>query len=444
MSTTTGTTTTTPGTAGTIPTRRASPPGPPRLTDEAGRRRALAAMRRRATGLLIAMTVVFVVARGAEEGGAAWIGYVRATAEAAMIGGLADWFAVTAMFRHPLGLPIPHTAIIPSRKDQIGRSLGEFLQANFLSGPVVAERVLASRPGERLAEWLARPGSAEIVARHAADALVAVTGGLDDEEINTALQDLVVARLRAAPVAPLAGRLLGAVTQDGSHQEVFDGLLRGIDRYLVEEQPHLRQRLAQESPWWVPEPVDDRIFEKIFGGLRAFLAEVVADPHHEVRARLDERLAQLVERLQADPEMIARGEDFKEELLAHPALREWTSSLWADLKRTIAEQAVDPASMLRQRLASAVTAVGERLASDPALQARVDAGLARFAAYVLDEYADDLSEIIRQTVERWDAGVVTDQLEILLGRDLQFIRINGTVVGGLVGLVLYAVSEAIA
>ena len=356
--------------------------GPPRLTDEAGRRRALAAMRRRATGLLVVMTVVFVVARSAEEGGGAWIGYVRATAEAAMIGGLADWFAVTAMFRHPLGIPIPHTAIIPNRKDQIGRSLGEFLQANFLSGPVVAERVARLPPrGSAWPSGSPGPGSAEIVARHAADALVAVTGGLDDEEIQTALQDLVVARLRAAPVAPLAGRLLGAVTEGGRHHELFDGLLRGIDRYLVEEQRPPAAALRRRSRR---------------GGFRSRSTTASSRRSSAGCGRSSPRSSPIPTTRSAaastsgwpssssgsrhDPELIARGEAFKEELLAHPALREWTSSLWADVKRTIAEQAVDPASLLRQRLESAVTAVGERLASDPALQARVDAGLARFAA----------------------------------------------------------------
>ena len=217
----------------------------PALADEAGRRRQLAIMRRRATGLLLAMTIVFVVARLAEEDGATWIGYVRATAEAAMVGGLADWFAVTALFRHPLRVPIPHTAIIPSRKDQIGASLGEFLQANFLSGPIVAERVLAARPGARLAEWLARPGSAETVARHAADALVAVTGALRDEEVQAAIEDLVVARLRATPVcAARRASALGAVTEGGRHHELVDTALRGFDRYLVEQHDDLRARFG--------------------------------------------------------------------------------------------------------------------------------------------------------------------------------------------------------
>jgi uncharacterized membrane-anchored protein YjiN (DUF445 family) len=333
--------------------------------------------------------------------------------------------------------------VIPNRKDQIGRSLGEFLQANFLSGPVVADRLVASRPGARLAEWVGLPGSAATVGRHTADAIVAVTGALDDEEIQTAIEDLVVSRLRDAPVAPLAGRALARLTEGGRHNDVLDSVLRGFDRYLVEQQEQLRARFGNESPWWVPEAIDDRIFEKLHGALRGFVAEVVASPHHEVRAHLDSRLAELVVKLQEDPAMIARGEALKDELLAQRAFREWTSSMWSDAKAAIATQASDPSSPLRQRLESAVTAVGERLAADPALQARVDAGLARLAAYVLDEYADELSEIIRQTVERWDASVVTGQLELLLGRDLQFIRINGTVVGGLVGLVLYAVSQAI-
>ena len=401
-------------------------------------------MRRRATGLLVVMTVVFVVARIAEEDGGTWVGYVRATAEAAMVGGLADWFAVTALFRHPLGIPIPHTAIIPTRKDQIGRSLGEFLQANFLSGPVVAERLLGVAPGARLAEWLGRPGSAAIVARHAADAIVAITDALDDDEVRGAIEDLVVSRLRAAPVAPLAGRLLGAVTEGGRHHELLDSLLRGFDQYLVERERRpagpLRPGVAV-----VGARVDRR----------PHLREAPRRParlRRRGRRRSPPRAARAPRRpagrahppaCSTTPTCIARGEAFKEELLAHPALREWTASLWTDAKQAIADQAADPDSPLRQRLESAVTAVGERLATDPALQARVDGGLARLASYVLDEYADDLDEMIQPTVERWDPGVVTGQLELLLGRDLQFIRINGTVVGGLVGLVLHAVSQAI-
>lgn len=413
------------------------------LVDEAGRRRQLRQMRRRATGLLLAMTVVFVLARSAEEGGAGWIGYLRATAEAAMVCGLADWFAVTALFRHPLGVPIPHTAIVPARKDQIGRSLGEFLHANFLSGPIVSERVLAAAPGERVAEWLARPGSCATVARHTADALVAVTGALRDDEVHAAIEDLVASRLRSTPVAPIASRFLALATEDGRHHELVDAALRGFDRFLIDEHDQLRSRFGNESPWWVPESIDDRIFEKLHGGLRGFIAEVVGDPSHELRAHLDERLAELVVRLRSDPALIARGEELKEELLAHPELRAWTASVWADAKEALARQAADPESQLRQRLEAAVAGLGERLAGDAALRAKVDGGLSRLAGYVLDEYSDTLAEIIASTVERWDPSVVTTQLELLLGRDLQFIRINGTVVGGAIGLVLHTVSQRI-
>jgi uncharacterized membrane-anchored protein YjiN (DUF445 family) len=415
----------------------------PRLSNEAARRQALTTMRRRATGMLVLMTVVFVVARLAEDDGGAWVGYVRATAEAAMVGGLADWFAVTALFRHPLGVPIPHTAVIPNRKDQIGASLGQFLQANFLSGPVVADRVQAARPGARIAEWLARPGSAATVARHIADALVAASDAMDDEEVHGAIEDLVVSRLRTTPVAPVTGRLLGSVTEGGRHHELVDAALRGTDRYLVEHHEELRGRFGQESPWWVPESIDDRVFEKLVGGLRGFIAEVVADPHHGLRAELDARLADLIERLQHDPDLIARGEAIKEELLGHPELRTWTASLWTDAKATLAAQAADPASSLRIRLEKAVASFGDRLASDTALQGKVDSGLSRLAGYVLDEYSETLSDVILSTVERWDPSVVTGQLELLLGPDLQYIRINGTVVGGMIGFLLHAFAQAI-
>ncbi len=400
-------------------------------------------MRRRATGLLALMTVVFIVARAAEEGGEAWVGYVRAMAEAAMVGGLADWFAVTALFRYPLGIPIPHTAIIPSRKDQIGRSLGEFLQANFLSGPVVAERIVAAHPGERLAEWLQRPGSPETVARHAADALAALSGAMRDDEVHGAVSELVMSRLEQVELAPVAGKVLSVATEDGRHQEVLDSLLRGFDRLLVDQRDDLRSRFDRESPWWVPEALDGRIFEKLYKGLRGFLAEVVDDPKHELRGHLDERLRAFAHDLQHDPELRARGEELKLEMLAHPALRGWTASMWADAKAALAEQALDPESTLRRRLSGAAESLGERLVEDPALRAKVDDALARFAAYVLDEYADTLSEMIESTVERWDPEVVTGQLELLLGRDLQFIRINGTVVGGFIGLVLHATGQVI-
>jgi uncharacterized membrane-anchored protein YjiN (DUF445 family) len=425
-------------TATAMPPRAAPVVG---LADEVERRRQLATMRRRATALLVAMTVVFVVARMAEDEGATWVGYVRATAEAAMVGGLADWFAVTALFRHPLGVPIPHTAIVPARKDQIGRSLGQFLQANFLSGPIVEERVLASSPGARLAEWLGRPGSPATVARHLADGLVALSGALRDDEVQGAIEDLVVTRLRDTPVAPIAGRFLGAATAEGRHHELVDAALRGFDKYLIDEREVLRGRFGQESPWWVPESIDDRMFEKLHGGLRGFIREVVDDPRHELRDHLDARLAELATRLREDPALIARGEELKAELLEHPELRAWTASLWSDAKASLALQAADPDSPLRVRLERAVEGFAERLAEDAALQAKIDAGLSRFAGYVLDEYAGTLSEIIESTVERWDPGVVTDQLELLLGRDLQFIRINGTLVGGLIGLFLHTVSQ---
>jgi uncharacterized membrane-anchored protein YjiN (DUF445 family) len=411
--------------------------------DDIGKRQQLVVMRRRATGLLVVITIVFVVARLAEDDGGTWVGYLRATAEAAMVGGLADWFAVTAMFRHPLGIPIPHTAIIPTRKDQIGRSLGRFLQANFLTGTVVSERLVASRPSARLAEWVARPGNAATVARHAADAITASLDAMGEDEVRGAIEDLVVSRLRATPLAPIAGRVLEGVTEGGRHHELLESMLKGLDTVLVEQKEQFRGRFGKESPWWVPESIDDRIFEKLYSGLRGFLAEVVNDPAHELRGELDTRLAKLADDLQHEPEMQARGEQLEDELLTDPAIRSWTASMWADVRRSLHEQAADPASPLRTRLERGVLALGERLGSDAALQARFDGGVARLASYVLDEYAGTLDDMITTTVERWDPVVVTSQLEVLLGRDLQFIRINGTLVGGLIGLGLHAVSEAI-
>jgi len=397
-------------------------------------------MKGRATGLLVVVTIVFVVARALEHRHGA-LGYVRATAEAAMVGALADWFAVTALFKHPLGLPIPHTAIIPTRKDQIGESLGEFVQENFLSTEVVAEKLRSTSIAHRIARWLGEDDHAQDLSANLAAAVVGVADVLRDEEVQGALEHAVVSRVRATPIAPLAGRVLDVMTANDRHQELFDAAIRNVTQLLEERRETFRSTFARESPWWVPEPIDERIFDKIFNGVRGLLGDMLNDPRHEVRMHFDQRVRQLVVDLKSSPELEAKGEELKEELLAHPAVRAWTASLWSDLKASLARQSVDPDSELRRRIERAVVQLAHTLRDDPSLASKVDRWIEQVVLYVVGQYRGEIAELISGTVRKWDADETSERIELQIGKDLQFIRINGTVVGGLVGLVIYAVGQ---
>jgi uncharacterized membrane-anchored protein YjiN (DUF445 family) len=393
-----------------------------------------------ATSLLVAAAIVYVVARTSEDR-APWVGYVRATAEAAMVGALADWFAVTALFRHPLGIPIPHTAIIPERKDQIGRSLGEFVQGNFLSADVLGGRLTDIDVAGTLGRWLSRPANAARGADVVADAFKGAVEVLDDRDVQGALEHLVEHRVRATPLAPLVGRAIEIAIDGGHHHALLDSVLTGLRTFLIDNRASLRARLEQESPWWIPEPIDDRIFNKIFEGVQSFLHDVGVDSDHDVRRGIDERLLALVERLQTDPELVAKGEELKREVLDHPEIRRWLNSLWGELKGALLEGASDPDGELRRRLASALQRLGERLTTDSSLRARVDDWVQRAVVHLASHYRDEVSDLIATTVEQWDADTTSRRLELQVGRDLQFIRINGTVVGGLAGLAIYTVGQ---
>jgi uncharacterized membrane-anchored protein YjiN (DUF445 family) len=421
----------------------------PRVTDalvvaapaDVERRRGLVRMKAVATGLLIAVAIVFLVARAVEDDAGAWVGYVRAFSEAAMVGALADWFAVTALFRHPLGVPIPHTAIIPNRKDQIGRSLGEFVQGNFLTHEVLVERVRGLHAGSRLGPWLGDPDNAERVTAVAADVLHATLEISDDRDVQSALEHAVVERVRATPVAPLLGRAIDLAIEGGHHERLLDAVLVGVREFLEENRSVLRARLEQESPWWIPEPIDERIFTKIYSGVHRFLEDVGGHPEHEVRRSIEQRIATLADRLRDDPVLIAKGEELKEELLDHPDVRAWLSSLWAELKRSLLSASADPNSALRQRFVASTIRFGERLQRDRELSGKIDRWLERAVTYLVDNYRGEVAELISSTVARWDARATSQRLELQVGRDLQFIRINGTIVGGLVGVLIHTLSE---
>jgi len=424
-------------------TMHAAPAPAPAREPTESRVRRLAAARRRATALLAGVTVVFIAVTVAGVHGT-FLSYVQAGAEAAMVGGVADWFAVTALFHHPLGVPIPHTALLVERKDQFAATLGQFVQENFLNADVIAERIRSARIASRVAVWLADQAGAARVAEHTAGLVVTLAGALRDEDVQRVLTAQLTRAAGDVEVAPLAGRIVRVIMTGGHHTELFDAMVSAADRYLDEHNEELRERFETESPRWLPDPVYRRVFNSLFTRLRRRLATMAADPDDEARHQFEDWLAGLPERLETSPEFRERGERLKHEVLGSPVLRDLSSALWEKSKEALRVQAADPESELHRRLADALAAAGRRLGSDPRLQESLERVVESGVRALADQFHDELAGLVTGTIQRWDATETSSQLELLLGRDLQFIRINGTVVGAGVGLALHAVALALA
>jgi uncharacterized membrane-anchored protein YjiN (DUF445 family) len=407
------------------------------------RARRLAAARRRAAALLVGVTALFVAVTAVGAHGTL-LGYVQAGAEASMVGGVADWFAVTALFRRPLGLPIPHTALIVERKGQFAATLGQFVQENFLNADVLAERIRSARLVPRLAAWLADEANATRFAGHAADLVVNVAEALRDEDVQRVLTDELTRAVDAVEVAPLAGRALRAIIAEGHDAELFNGIVSAADRYLAGHYVELRERFRAESPRWAPEAVYRMVFDRLYARLRQRLTAIAADPDDQDRRQFEEWIIGLPGRLETSPELRERGERLKRDSLGSAELREWSSSLWQKAKDTLRTQAADPDSELRRQLAAALVTAGQRLGSDQRLQEGLERVVESGARALADQFHDELADLVTGTIERWDATETSSQLELLLGPDLQYIRINGTVVGAGVGLALHAVAMALA
>jgi len=392
-----------------------------------------------ATGFLLAATGLFIVTTLA--GGHGWVGYLRATAEASMVGALADWFAVTALFRRPMGLPIPHTAIIPSRKDALGSSLGEFMRTNFLAQQVVREKLRSVAMASRLGEWLVKPDNAERVTSELAAALRGLVAVLRDEDVQAVVQQAVVTRLVAHPWGPPLGRLLGQVFADGTHHKLVDLLCDRAYEWVRDNHTTVLRMVADRSPNWSPRFVDELLADKVYAEVLAFAWGVKTDADHPIRLAADKFLIEFAGDLQRDPATMARAEQVKQQVVDHPEVRNVIGSVWGTAKRTLLDAADDPSSELRSRARDGLISLGGRLLSDQALREKVDTWVENAAGYVITHYAAEISTLITDTVQRWDTRETSRKIELQVGRDLQFIRINGTVVGALAGLIIYSVAQ---
>jgi uncharacterized membrane-anchored protein YjiN (DUF445 family) len=411
---------------------------PPAAPDQ---RRDLRRMKSLATALLAAAAVVYLLASRAEDGGPAWVGYVRAAAEASMVGALADWFAVTALFRRPLGLPIPPTAIIPTRKDQLGAGLGDFVGTHFLSEQVVRDRLKSVGVAARVGGWLTDPDHARRVTDEAATALRGAIEVLRDDDVRAVLEQALLPRLLEAPVGPPLGRLLTRVVEDRAHEGVLQLAIDQVNRWLAQNEDVVVDAVARQAPAWSPRFVDEAVALRVYREVVRVAGEVQRDPEHPLRRSVDRFLAQTGRDLQDDLETIHRAEQLKAGLLAHPAVRAAAGDLAGSVRAALLEAVANPDGELRRRAAAGVASFGGRLSSDDRLRAKVDGWLEDAAAYLVTTYRDELTATITETVNRWDGEETARKVELAVGRDLQFIRINGTLVGGLAGIGIHALTQ---
>ncbi|MFF4865475.1 DUF445 domain-containing protein [Streptomyces sp. NPDC001231] len=407
------------------------------------RRRGVRRMKLTATGLLLLVAVVYVLAKWGENAGAGtWTAYVAAAAEAGMVGALADWFAVTALFRHPLGLPIPHTAIIPTKKDQLGISLGEFVGENFLSEDVVRQRLRAVGIGSRLGAWLAQPEHADRVTAELATALRGALTVLRDSDVQAVVGEAITRRANTQEIAPGIGKLLEKVVADGGHKRVVDLVVSRAHDWLVLHSHSVMDAVQGGAPGWTPRFVDRKVGERVYKELLRFITEMRDMPSHPARGALDRFLTDFAADLQSDTDTRARIERLKGEVLRRGEVQDLIASAWTAVRSMIVAAAEDERSELRLRVRASLLSLGARMAEDSKTQGKVDSWVEGAAVYVVTTYRKEITSLITDTVAGWDAEHTTRKIEAHIGRDLQFIRINGTVVGSLAGVVIYAVTRA--
>jgi uncharacterized membrane-anchored protein YjiN (DUF445 family) len=403
----------------------------------------LSRMKALATGLLLLAVGVYVLTLALDRGPPG-MGYVRAFAEAAIIGGLADWFAVTALFRHPLGIPIPHTAILPRRKDRIADMLGAFIERNFLDPLVMAERLGSRDMAEIGARWLLEHDGAARVATAAAELLPRVLETVSDERMQRFLVAQAKLQLRQVELAPLAGDLLALLTAGGGHHDIIDEIVVQAERLLREHEPVLREQVRARTAWvWKKLGLDDKVSDRIVSAIEETLQEIAADPEHEWRKRFRASLDRFVDELKRSPEYRIKGRRLMARLLANPLIGDYVTAIWDEIRHRIQAEAVQPDSRLRARVESLLLDFARQLLDDEAARAALDMRLKETLIGLVRSQHSQISAMISETVRRWDARTFVERIELAIGRDLQFIRINGMAVGGLIGLLIHAVRQVV-
>ena len=399
-------------------------------------------MRIMATGILVVMALLFLIANALDDRSVAW-GFVKAFAEAAMVGGLADWFAVTALFRHPLGIPIPHTAIIPRNKDRIGDTLAQFLRDNFLTPSVVARRMRRVDVAGAVGRFLSNPPGEGRLREGASRLIANILESLDQERLGGMVKSAVSSRLRAMEVSPLLGQSLEAAITDERHVPLLDGIITWAGRTLDANEDMIRAMVHDRTGFMVRlTGLDDKIADSLIDGLRRLTIEMAVDPSHPLRLKAEEGLAQLAWDMRFDPAMRAKVEEWKNQVVENKAVSDWVEGLWENARQGLLKAARDPDATMAGKFGEAMRQLGETLQQDPRLKATINQFARRAVVGAVATYGSGIVALVSDTVRGWNARTVTDRLEGAVGRDLQYIRINGTLVGGLVGLLIHSVELA--
>lgn len=416
----------------------------PPVSDEAGRRRELKKNKAIATGLLVLATVIYLVCRWLEQDSdAAWIGYVRAASEAGMVGALADWFAVTALFRRPMHLPIPHTAIIRRKKDQVGEALSGFVGDNFLNAELITDKVQKADIPARVGQWASEPANAARVSEEVGNATIAIVEGIDDEEAAEMIRTMVIDRIAEPDWGPPAGALMEQFIAEGKAEPVVDTIISWAYDRARDSEELITRLLNQRAPSWAPGFINDLVGERVYREIVDFAYKVKTEPDHEARQALRRVVNQWASDLQHDPEMINRVEEFKHDVLSSAPVQAAPATVWRNMKEQIVRMASDPQSHVRRRIAEEVSLYATRLLTDAELRARWGERVTGTARYIAQNFSGEVTSIISETVERWDADEASDKIELMVGKDLQYIRFNGTIVGSLAGLLIYTLSQLV-
>ncbi|HEV7445604.1 MAG TPA: DUF445 domain-containing protein [Steroidobacteraceae bacterium] len=414
-----------------------TPPGPtPPYSDEAVQR--LRRNRAVATGLLAGMGLIYAATHLVQDPGLTVL-LVRSTAEAGVVGGLADWFAVTALFRHPLGLPIPHTAIIPSNKDRIARALGRFVERNFLTREALLRKLRDVQVGRKLAEWLSTPETATLVADAVTAALPPLVHSLSHRDLHEFYQRTVGEQLRQTDLALILGRVIRLLTASGEADELFERAVDVALDWIEDNRSRIDKMVAEHSRWWIPKAVNRRVASAIVTGLIEVL-EGLQEPDNEARQKFREALDGLVDELLTSPERRAQVSAAKNRVLSHPDVQAWLNTLWRDMSQAVLDDLTQPDSRTHAALVQTVTLIGGALATDPALQRYVDSAMEHLAARLI-VWRGEIGGFIAEVVRNWDARSLSERLEFVVGSDLQYIRINGTIVGGLAGALIFVLTQ---
>ena len=423
-------------------TQTDGPITPAIIDEDVAKQTELTRMKGIATALLVVSFIIFLIATIYKDV-AVWVGYVQAAAEAAMVGAIADWFAVTALFRHPLGLKIPHTAIIPRRKDFIGDRLGLFVKNNFLSRAVISAKIRSMNVTENVAAWLVKSDNSAQIAHQVAVALATVVEVIKDEDVQDLIEHSLIARLETLPIAPLLGNVLSLITSGGRERDLVQGTVQLGSRILEDNKSAIMAKISQETPWWLPRGVDQSIYQKLVTSLEGTIQAIKDDPDHPLYSHFNDMVLQFVDDLKNSSDIAAKETAWKEELLREPVVKDFAASLWLDMKQGVTALGEGPQPDIRESIQQGLMRLGETMENDPALQEKINRWIENSAAYLIEQYGHEVEYLIANTIHNWDAEATSHKIELQVGKDLQYIRINGTLVGGLVGLIIHGISHLI-